>query len=273
MAHLGFDARTVEPDKGQLDPIPAGWYTAMVDESELKPTNDGLGARLAVRFSIIDGQYANRKIYTGFNIRNQNPVAQEIAFKQLSALAHAVGVLQVEDSAQLHNIPLKIRVKVVPAKDQYEAKNEPTTYKHISEDVGPKATAAGAGTPAAPGAPGAGPVIPPAPGTAAPAAPAAPAATSAEMPKQPWEQPPAAPVPPAPAAPAAPAPPPAAPVFPPEGWTPHPDAAGYFYKGTEVLNEADLRAKFAAPAAPAAPAGPDPAAVAGEAAPPWMNKG
>lgn len=78
---------------------------------------------------------------------------------------------------------------------------------------------------------------------------AAPAAT-------PTAQPPAyAPVA-APAAPApAPVPPPPLPVvpnpallapppvFPPVGWIAHPTAPGYFYKGQEVLTEADLRAR------------------------------
>lgn len=31
--------------------------------------------------------------------------------------------------------------------------------------------------------------------------------------------------------------------FPPEGWTKHPSAEGFYYKGSEVLSEADLRAK------------------------------
>ena len=176
MAHLGFDATLVAPDSGQLDPVPAGWYNVAVDESELKPTNDGLGARLAVRFTILDGQFANRKIYTGFNIRNANPVAQEIAFKQLSALAHAVGVLQVQDSQQLHGIPLKVRVKIRPPKDGYDAQNDITAYKNINEDVGN--TGGGAAAPAAPGAPAA----PAGFGTTAPAAAAAPAAPAAADP-------------------------------------------------------------------------------------------
>jgi len=53
------------------------------------------------------------------------------------------------------------------------------------------------------------------------------------------------------------APPPMAPaaVFPPEGWTAHPTAPGYFYRGQEVISEVDLRAQAAAavPAAPIAP--------------------
>lgn len=40
-----------------------------------------------------------------------------------------------------------------------------------------------------------------------------------------------------------PPPPPVAAVFPPEGWLAHPGAPGYFYKGQEVLTEADLRAR------------------------------
>lgn len=278
MAHLGFDATQVVPDSGQLDPIPAGWYNVMVDESELKPTSDGLGARLAVRFNVIDGQYANRKIYTGFNIRNANPVAQEIAFKQLSALAHAVGVLQVQDSNQLHSIPLKVRVKIRPPKDGYDAQNDITAFKNINEDVG--TAGATASTPAAPAAP----VPPGIGGPTAPAAPVAPApaagAPYAGAPTQPWQQPapvtPPAATPPAftPAPPAAPAP--AVADFPPPGWTAHPTSPGYFYQGQEVLSEADLRARMApaapvAPAAPTAPAAPDPAAVAGAAVPPWQQ--
>ena len=56
---------------------------------------------------------------------------------------------------------------------------------------------------------------------------------------------------PAPAGPGAPPPPPvAAPTpapFPPAGWTLHPKAPGYYYKGQEVLTEADLRARAGTP--------------------------
>ena len=40
-------------------------------------------------------------------------------------------------------------------------------------------------------------------------------------------------------------PPPAAGPFPPIGWTAHPSAPGYFYKGADVKSEADLRAAAA----------------------------
>ena len=147
-AILNFDATTVAPDTGGGDPVPAGWYNVMVDESEMKPTKAEGGLRLSLRFTIMDGQYANRKVFTGLNLKNANPVAQEIAYKQLSAICHAVGVMQVQDSQQLHGRPLKIKVKVRAASGDYEASNDITSYKNINEQVdGPATGGAPAGAP------------------------------------------------------------------------------------------------------------------------------
>lgn len=313
MAQLNFDASQVAPDVGFGDPIPDAWYNAMIDDSEIKPTKtnatDG-GAYLNLRFNIIDGEYKGRKVFGRFNIRNSNPTAQEIGYKQLSAVAHAVGVLMVQDSQQLHGIPLKIKVKVRAAQKNpdgsvlYEANNEISSYKNINE-----ATPATMGTPgAAPGAPGGGfgnfaPPNPaafgsPAPAAVAPAGFAAFAAPAAAAPVAPaFAAPaaaaPAAVAPPAFVPPAAPvlAPPVAAPVveaFPPAGWTQHPQSPTHYYQGTEVVTEAELRARMAPPAAaPVAPpafaappvaapaaapvaAGPAPAA-AQSLAPPWAR--
>ena len=180
MASLNFDATTVQPDTG-FELLPAGWYNAMIDESAINPTKDGVGAYLQLRFSVIDGQYQGRKVFARLNIRNANQTAQEIAYKQLSAIAHSVGVLQVQDSSQLHGIPLKIRVRI--RKDpsgQYEDQNEINGYKNINEAVQGQAAAFAPAAPAMPAAPAgfAQPApVAPAPAFAQPAAP------------QPWAQP------------------------------------------------------------------------------------
>lgn len=191
MSILNFDASTVAPDTGVTDPVPAGWYNVTIDESELKPTKGGDGQRLSLRFNILDGQYANRKVFTGLNLRNPNPVAQEIALKQLSAICHAVGVLQVAESQQLHGRPLKIRVKVRAASGDYEASNDITAFKNINEHVEGQAAAANP----AQGAPwGAAPItpppqfaapVPPMPQAAAPMPAGAPAWQAPAAP-QPW---------------------------------------------------------------------------------------
>lgn len=152
MAQLNFDATQVAPDLG-FETVPAGWYNAMIDESEMKPTKDGSGAYLQARFNIIDGQYANRKIYMRLNLKNTNPVAQEIAYKQLSAIAHAVGVLHVQDSSQLHGLPMKIKVKLrKDTSGQYEDSNEISSIKNINEqvDMGSQAAAPAGGFGSAP---------------------------------------------------------------------------------------------------------------------------
>jgi hypothetical protein len=135
MTQLNFDASQVAPSTGAQDAIPAGWYNVAMDESEMKPTKDGTGAFLQCRFNVLDGQYVGRQLYSRLNLKNLNPVAVEIAYKELSAICHAAGVIQVGDSQQLHNIPLKAKVKLRPASadGQYEANNEISAFKNIND--------------------------------------------------------------------------------------------------------------------------------------------
>lgn len=116
-----------------MDALPAGWYNVAMDQSEHKPTKDGSGAYLECRFTVLDGQFKDRKVFSRFNVRNNNPQAVEIAYKQLSALCHAVGVLQVPDSQLLHGRPLKVKLSVRPADGQYEASNEVKAYRNIND--------------------------------------------------------------------------------------------------------------------------------------------
>jgi hypothetical protein len=246
MAQLNFDASQVAPDTGGGDPVPAGWYNVMIDESEMKPTKAEGGLRLSLRFTIMDGQYANRKVFTGLNLKNANPVAQEIAYKQLSAICHAVGVMQVQDSQQLHGRPLKIKVKVKAAQGDYEASNDITAYKNINEQVdGPVAGAAPAG------------------------APWATAQAPAPQPQAPWAgQPAAAPVAPAPQfAPQQPAPAPAAPAWQPpaaaQPWAQQPAQA------PQPQFQQPVQQPAPQPQAPSPQAAP---AQAPGAVPPWMQQ-
>lgn len=135
-AILNFDATNIAPDTGSQDALPAGWYDVVMEASEMKPTKDGTGAYLETKFNVIAPQpHAGKKVFARLNLRNQNATAQEIAYKQLSAICHAVGVLQVADSAQLHNLPLKVKLKLRKADGDYEANNEITAFKNINEQV------------------------------------------------------------------------------------------------------------------------------------------
>jgi hypothetical protein len=217
MAILNFDSTNV-PVAQALDPIPAGWYPCAIVASEVKPTGNGQGAYLELEEEVIEGPYKGRKVYDRLNLQNLNPIAVEIAYKTLSAICHAVNVIQVADSSQLHNRPLMVKVALRSAgmgKDNqmHEASNEVKGYKAMGQDAAPAAPAAPAFAPppaAAPAAPAAPAWQPPAP--AAPAAPAfpAPAPAPAAAPVAPAGAPPWA----AAAQPAAPAAAPAMPVAP-----------------------------------------------------------
>jgi len=107
----GFDATNVEPSV-DFEHIPAGRYNAEITDSDLLDNSRGTGEYLKLEFTILDGPYAGRKLWTQLNLVNPSPQAVEIAKRDLSAICHATGKLQVQDSIDLHNIPMEINVKV-----------------------------------------------------------------------------------------------------------------------------------------------------------------
>jgi Protein of unknown function (DUF669) len=162
VANLGttFDATTVEPNK-PLEPLPPGQYPGQIVNSEMRPTKDGRGQYLWVEINILDGPYAGRKLFDRLNLINANATTVEIAQRTLSAICHAVGKMQVDDSEQLHLIPLLVDVKVQPPKNGYDASNT-LRYMPLEKQTVLRPVAAPAARPAVAARPAA-PVISPAP--------------------------------------------------------------------------------------------------------------
>ncbi|MEO1969922.1 MAG: DUF669 domain-containing protein [Pirellulaceae bacterium] len=128
MADLnGFDADTVEPTT-DFETIPAGKYEAVITESEFKPTKAGTGNYLQLTFQVIAGPYKNRFLWARLNLNNPNATAVTIAQSELSAICRAVGVTKPRDSAELHNLPLVIRVRCKTRHDTGEIVNEIAGY-------------------------------------------------------------------------------------------------------------------------------------------------
>ena len=130
LAGYNFNAEEVEPSSS-FDPIPAGWYQAIISNSEMKATRDGYGEYLSLTLQIIDGQYENRLVFARLNLKNANDKAVDIARKDLAAICRAVGVMSPQASEELHDIPLMIKVKVRPASGDYEASNDIGGYKAV----------------------------------------------------------------------------------------------------------------------------------------------
>lgn len=124
----GFDASQVDP-QDSFDPIPAGWYPVVITDSEMKPTKKGDGEYLELTLEVIEGEYQGRKVWDRLNLVNPNQTAVEIAQRALSAICHAIGVMTPNDSAELHDRPLEVKVSVKPARDSYEPTNEVKGYR------------------------------------------------------------------------------------------------------------------------------------------------
>lgn len=143
MARLGnaFDATEVEPS-GSFEPVPAGEYRAHIIASEEKTNKAETGSYFELKLEIIDGDQSGRQVIERLNINNPNEKAVEIAYRTLSAICHAAGKLNVQDTEELHNIPMLVKVAVTPPRGDYDPGNEIKGYK--PDNVGAKPSTGGA---------------------------------------------------------------------------------------------------------------------------------
>ena len=74
----GFNANNA-PEPMSFDPLPEGEYMATITGSEMKATIKGDGSYLSLEYTIIDGPYANRKVWDNLNLDNPNAKAVTIA--------------------------------------------------------------------------------------------------------------------------------------------------------------------------------------------------
>lgn len=111
MAQLGYTADPNQPEES-FDIVPAGEYTTIIEASDYTPNKQGTGMILKLTYQIIDGEFKGRKIFENLNLQNENAQAAQISQRALNSICLAVGVQHVQDSAQLHGIPLILDVSV-----------------------------------------------------------------------------------------------------------------------------------------------------------------
>lgn len=162
MANFSFDISSVEKRTNNYELLPLGWYTAQITNSEIRTFSSGNGQGLKLTFDIIDGEYRGRKVWTTLNVRHTDPKTEKIAQQQLRDLCEAIGLARFENTTELHNKPLQIKVKV--RKDDtgmYGDQNDVAAFKPLAggaavPSAGPAArpsAPAPANAPAAGGAP------------------------------------------------------------------------------------------------------------------------
>jgi hypothetical protein len=139
MAQIGIDVTNIEASVPRDPIMKNGWVKAVITSSELVPgkKDPETSRRLNFNWKVVEGEFLNRTFSNGLNIVSPSAIAQEIARKDLSAIGHAVNVLNIQDSSQLHNLPMWVKIKYVAESGEYGAKNEPVGYKNQAEKVDP----------------------------------------------------------------------------------------------------------------------------------------
>ncbi len=127
-----FNAKDNEK-MGGFEAIPAGWYLAEIAKSEMKDTKAGTGKFLTCQLKILEGEYQGRYLFNLMNLVNPNQQTVEIAQKELASICEACGLDEIEDSTELHGIPMAVRVTLKEASEAWPAKNEIKGYKPESE--------------------------------------------------------------------------------------------------------------------------------------------
>lgn len=152
MAKLGgsFNANNVDPAKPR-DLLPPNDYPVQIVASEMKPTKTGNGEYLSLEMEVIDGEHKGAKIWENLNLNNPSAQTMEIAQRTLSAICHATGKMEIEDSVDLHfktmiatiAIEVDSRDRALPATDPARRlQNRIKAYKPAPDGYRPDYTPA-----------------------------------------------------------------------------------------------------------------------------------
>jgi len=138
MALLPQAANTEGNNQGadSFEAVPAGEYLAQITKSEMKANKAKTGHFLLLIHTIIEGKHKGSSIFVRLNLDNPNPKAVEIANKELNSICQACEQEGVEDSEDLHGIPMCIKVAVEEATAQWPASNNIKKWSPESEYVG-----------------------------------------------------------------------------------------------------------------------------------------
>ena len=148
MAQLlqAFNAQQYDPTQGGGN-LPVGRHPSIIESSEVKANKANDGGYLQLNVKLIDGPQTGTTGAYRLNLYHSNPQTSEIAHRQLSAICHVIGVFNVQDSQQLHNIPFIVEVGL--QKGEEAAQKGYTEVKKVFDINGNEPGKAGQGAPQA----------------------------------------------------------------------------------------------------------------------------
>ena len=125
-----FSVNDVPESTSNYDPIPAGWYNAVINGAEVKSTKAGNGKYLNMRYDITGETHAGRVVFGMITVQNPNTTAETIGQQQLGELCRAIGKVVLNDTDELLGATLSIKV-AISAREGYEPRNEVKGFKAL----------------------------------------------------------------------------------------------------------------------------------------------
>jgi hypothetical protein len=101
-----------EASTGDFEPLPAGWYPVQIDSAAVEQTKKKDGLVLKLQLTVVGASFANRKLFRRINIQNPSQQCQEIGIRELAGLGKACGLATLDDSAELLEKFIQVKVKV-----------------------------------------------------------------------------------------------------------------------------------------------------------------
>jgi hypothetical protein len=130
---LSLDFATDEVEvQATYELLPEGSYPVNLTKVEMKPTKAGNGKRLVVSCKVTDGQHKGRSLMTGLNVKNANPVAEEIGRKQLRVLLQSVNLDGERDMSRLIGKECVALVVIRDGTGGYGPSNDIKAFKPLS---------------------------------------------------------------------------------------------------------------------------------------------
>lgn len=119
MANFNFNVGDAPAD--DFDLLPAGKYSAEITESEVRPSSKGADM-LALTLQVTEGEFKGRLLWDYLVHKHPKEQVRKIAERQIAAIMRACGKETIEDSSELHGIPMTVTVKVEQPKEggQYD---------------------------------------------------------------------------------------------------------------------------------------------------------
>lgn len=121
MAQLNFKASAIEITErpsGAYGPLPAGEYEMIITRSATKATKAGTGSYLELEMQVVSGDASGRRHWERLNLDNPSQQTVKIAQEQLAKLCVALGLDEVNDSDELHDIPFFAEIGIDKKDDQ-----------------------------------------------------------------------------------------------------------------------------------------------------------